>query len=221
MYESAVIDYEYDRIDIRLDSYSDNYSEYFKLNSLLIGLFSMEFIFKNNEPTESIGHWTRDKFSIFSKNQHIEVEYYNKKKESQNKYPCKARLEFRAKKLNIESPKDLLQLWFTRFDKLTRHFDKLQEKNNCNMLQYYPKWLEANYPKGENRNALTAFVREHQNLFFTKIQIENFCSLLGIANPQSRAKNIIQSAKIECISYNNIKTYINKIRESIIFYFNN
>ena len=34
-------DYEYDRIDIRLDSTEDNYLEYFKLNSLLIGLFTI------------------------------------------------------------------------------------------------------------------------------------------------------------------------------------
>ena len=100
-------DFSYSWIDFRLDSYEDNYLEYFKLNSLLTGLLTMKYRFKNNEPTESTGQRTRLKCRVYVKNQRIAVEYYDKKKESLDRFPCKARLEFRELRANSKTPEDV------------------------------------------------------------------------------------------------------------------
>ena len=220
MKEAGVSDYEYDRIDIRLDRYEDDYLEYFKLNSLLINLFAMEYRFKNNEPTESAGHRTRKKCSIFARNRTMGIEYYDKNKESEGKYPCKARLEFRAMRLEGKTPLEVVTLWFKRLDRVVRHYEKVQDSCNAELLKYYKDWVKSNCPKRKRNDMLLAFVRENKDCFYTAKQLENFCVMCGVRNPKSRAKNLKQSCNIEFFSQKDINTYISNIKGFIRLYMN-
>jgi hypothetical protein len=84
--KAGITDYQYNRIDIRFDSYIDNYREYFKLNSLFINLFMVvSTTFKNNEPTVSYGLRSRKKWSFFICNESMKIEYYDKKQEKVRK----------------------------------------------------------------------------------------------------------------------------------------
>ena len=208
-------DYSYSRIDFRLDSYEDNYLEYFKLNSLLTGLLTMKYRFKNNEPTESTGQRTRLKCSVYVKNQRIAVEYYDKKKESLDRFPCKARLEFRELRADGKTPEDVAHLWFARLDNLAGYYNVLQLRYNKSLFEHYQYWLEANKLTTSGSNFLTAFVRENQDAIFSIRQLEKFCEMCGVKNPASRAKNIKKTCNIECFSYNDIKSYINIIKVAI------
>lgn len=210
--------YKYDRLDIRLDSYEDNYHEYFKLNALLVGLFSMVYKFKNDEPVISLGQQTRLNHSVYVKNQLMGIEYYNKKKQSDNKYPCKARLEFRAFKLNGKCPIAVVKQWFKRCDRLENYFSQFLDKCNDSLLCHYEKWQAENQMQKSESVMLRYFVRENQDIIFTKTQLEEFLQLCGVYSPESRAKNIRKSCEIEMISWQDIRDYIAKIKESITHY---
>ena len=216
--QANVTDYEYDRVDIRLDSYEENYQDYFKLNSLLLGLFTMRYMFKNDEPTESAGQITRHKCGVYVKNQQISIDYYDKKKESENKYPCKARLEFRAMKLKGKTPKEVADLWFKRLNNALGYYKELQEKYNCGLYQYYLKWLKDNFPKSKGKDKLRYFVRENKDCFFTPQQLEAFCELCGVEKPTSRAKSLKRTCGIEFITYSDIKIYVQKIKNAITYF---
>ena len=217
--QTGLDEYSYSRIDIRLDSYEDNYSEYFKLNCLLLGLFSMIYKFKNDEPTVSAGLYTRDECGVYVKNQTIAIDYYNKKKESRDRYPCKARLEFRELRANGKTPEQIAACWYSRLDRLLVNFEALQTKCNKKLFTHYENWLAVNDADNTNRDLLTAFIRENKSVIFTKRQLEVFCKMCGVKSPESRAKNIKKTCGIECFSANNVQTYINIVKESIAKYF--
>lgn len=211
--------YKYSRIDIRLDSFKENYLDYYKLNGLLVGLFSMAYKFKNDEPTESAGQMTRFKCGLCIKNQSMTIDYYDKKKESQDRFPCKARLEFRALKLEAgNTPADVVNQWFKRFDKLDSYYELLQDKCNYRLYEYYLRWLEQNRSKKSERDMLTLFLRENQNTIYTMRQLEKFCRMCEVRNPASRAKNIKHTCGIEFFSLSDVRTYIDKIKKSITYY---
>jgi hypothetical protein len=215
MTKANVSDYSYDRIDFRFDSFEDTFLEYYKLNSLLLGLFTMEYRFRNNEPTESIGQITRSKHGISLKNRSMELVYYNKEIESEGKNICKARLELRAKLLKGLPPEAAARTWYKRLDKAERHFAELQKYYNSCLYKHYLKWLAECCPERKGKDMITAFVRENRNSFFTTRQLQEFCSLCGVENPQSRAKNLKQSCGIEFFSRKVIKAYILKLKKHL------
>lgn len=208
--------YEYDRLDIRLDSYEDNYLEYFKLNGLFIGLFTMVYRFRNDEPIISFGQQSRRNHSIYVKNQLMGIEYYDKKKQSDNKFPCKARLEFRALKLNGKRPEDVVKRWFKRCNKLENYFDQFTDKCNESLFRHYKAWLEKNQLSNGKSGLLMSFIRENQDIVYTTKQLEKFCRMCGVDTSESRAKNI--GKKIELISRRDIREYITMIKESVTQY---
>jgi hypothetical protein len=209
---------EYSRIDIRLDSYEKNYRNYFKLNSLFIALFAVAFKFKNDEPTVSSGLVTRNECGVYVKNHYMGIDYYDKHKESEGKFPCKARLEFRAMKLKGKSPEEVKDLWFKRFDKLPDCYEALQDKCNTGLFECYKDRIKQT-PKDSGQDILTAFIREHQASIFTARQLIKLCEMCGSKTPVSRAKNLKQTCSIEYISHADIRTYISKIKKFITEYF--
>jgi hypothetical protein len=215
MKKAGVSDYKYDRIDFRFDSYEDTFLEYYKLNSLLLGLFTMEYKFRNNEPTESVGQITRSKQGVGIKNQSMELVYYDKEKESNGKNPCKARLELRSKLLDGKQPTAAAALWFTRLDKAKRHFTELQKHYNASLYTHYLAWRKESCPENKNKDMITAFVRENRNCFFTKRQLQEFCAMCGVKSPKYRAKNLKQSCGLEFFSQKDVRTYIEKIKNCL------
>jgi hypothetical protein len=211
MKKANVSDYSYDRIDFRFDSYEDTFSQYFKLNSILLGLFTMKYAFRNNEPTESVGQITRSKYGVTIKNQSMELVYYDKEKESNGRNPCKARLEFRAKRLDGNLPPAIFRTWVKRLYKVESHYDELQKYYNECLHKHYLSWLEECCPERNGKDMITSFVRENRNSFFTNQQLQNFCAMCGVVNPESRAKNLKQSCSIEFFSRKDVRAYIKKL----------
>jgi hypothetical protein len=202
-------DREYSRIDIRVDCYEDRYLEYFKLNSLLTGLLSNKFTFRNNESTISMGQKTRFKNSVYLKGRLWDIEYYDKKKESQDKFPCKARLEFRLR-LNRQTRKaipDVVALLFDRLENLDTYYDECLENFNNHLYTHY-KWVEEHEPLKGRKDNVTPYVKENQDAFFSRKQIREFCKMCEIKNYEGRANDIVRRTGIELISRKNVREYI-------------
>ena len=211
-------EWQYSRIDVRLDSYENNYQEYFKLNALFIDLFTMAYIFKNGEATESMGHRSRSKCGVYIKNQNMSVDYYDKNKESRGKFPCKARLEFRMMKLNGKSPTDVIKVLFRRFENLDSYYHENIKECNKSLLRNY-KWTKKNRPLKDRNDILTPYIWENQDVFYNMKQLECFCKMCGVGNPAVRAKSIARkTCKIEFISKKNISDYIAIIKNFITQY---
>ena len=210
--------YKYDRIDIRLDSYDDNFLEFFKLNSLLIGLFSSAYKFKQGEPNATYGLLARRNHNVYVKNHYMEIEYYDKQKATGNRFDCKARLEFRAKKLNGKNPISVAELWRNRFEKLDVQYFNFLDSCNKSLYRHYERWLLQNQSPKTKSDMLLPFIRENQEIVFSTKQLELFCQMCGVKNPKSRAKNICNSCGIETVSLPNIREYIAKIENAITQY---
>jgi hypothetical protein len=210
-------DWKYNRVDIRLDSYDDNYQAYFKLNALLIGLLNMKCNFKGGEPVISTGLMTRLKCSVFVKNDQWAIEYYDKKKESQDRFPCKARLEFRMKRLSGKTPLEVMELLFRRLEKLDSYYKEWLEKLNKCLYAHYCATNEHLLTKIGKCN-VTAFVKKHEEVFYSRKQISDFCKMCGVEKFEGRANDIVRRTGMELISQKDIREYIASIKRLITEY---
>lgn len=114
-------DYTYYRTDIRLDSYEDNFKEYYKLNLLLINLFSILFHDPNGQAVSHQLTGSKEFTDISTQNQYWQVKYYNKKFQTNDTDPAKVRLEFRSlKSTNRDgyAPHKIKEKWFEKLDRL-------------------------------------------------------------------------------------------------------
>jgi len=207
-------DWQYSRVDVRLDCFEDNYQEYFKLNALLIDLLAIKYTVKNREATVSIGHRTRFKRGVYIKNQTFCVDYYDKGAECQHRFPCKARLEFRPMKLNGKSPTEVVKLLFNKLNKLDSFYEKCLIECNKGLYNNY-LWKNEHQPlKGKN-GILTPYIWENQDVVYNMKQLKKFCRMCGINNFEGRAKSIKRTCDIEIICQKEIKDYISMIVKSI------
>ena len=210
--------YEYSRIDIKLDCYEDDsYIKYYKLNTLFIDLLTMAYNFKNNEATESRGRRTRFPRGCYVKNQQWCVDYYDKGKESDYKFLCKSRLEFRMMKIAGKSPVDVVRLLFSRLNKLDTYYEKYLVKCNKDLYTHY-KWALNKLPLQGRKDILTSYVRENEDAFYSINQLEHFCKMCGVSNYKARAKSIARTCGIEFVSRKEIREYIAKIKKLITQY---
>ena len=214
--EVGLRNYEYSRVDIRLDCFEDNYLEYVKLNGLLLGLFSIAYKVINDDVTVNSGLRKRFVHGVYLKNQSMGIEYYDKKKQSQNKFPCKARLEFRAFKLKGKCPVDVMNTWNRRLGRLERYYDKFLDECNEDLYRYYEYWLKKNQLDNSAKSTLRCFIRENQGIVFTTKQLERFCLMCGWN--EGRGKRIHDTLHIEMISQSDIRRYISKIKKEIARY---
>lgn len=219
-------DYTYYRTDIRLDSYEDNFKAYYKLNQLLIHLFSLLFHDTNGQGTGHMLLLSKEFNDVSTKNQYWEVKYYNKKFQTNDTDPAKARLEFRSlRSTNSKgySPHEIKEMWFQKLDKLPGLYEELQ--NNCNLELHAAYQAYCNYnSKGQKKSDYaTGFLSNYNNsmTIFTRKQLREFLQMCGLSEKSaaSRAENLIDKVHIEFFSKLDIQRYIAKIKAAMDDYF--
>ena len=202
------------RIDFRFDSFDNNtYENLLKLNKVIILLLSQEC--KMGNRYQSIDPLTLDSLTIRAQSTDFEAENYNKAIQEPNG-DVKSRLELRSKKLNnsntAEHNKEIIALnkWLDKLDKaVTKYnFNKLQDLINVSILNKYQ--IEKDI-KGFK---LSSFIYKYQDSIFTSRQMANLYESMGSKNPKQQAKNYKVRHKIEYFSFNDLKIYVDKIKES-------
>lgn len=219
-------DYTYYRTDIRLDSYDDNFKEYYKINLLLINLFSILFHDPNGQAVSHQLTCSKTFTDISTKNQYWEVKYYDKKYQTNDADPAKARLEFRNLKTTAKdgyAPHEIKEKWFEKLDKLPSLYDELQQQCNMELYGAYRAYCNYNSKGQKKSDCATGFLSNYSNsmTIFTRKQLREFLQMCGLSETiaASRAENIIDRVHIEFFSKSDIERYISKIKCSMDDFF--
>ena len=214
------------RTDIRLDSYEDNFDEYYKLNLMLISLLSIEL---NDPNKQAIGHTlmhSKVLTDISTKNAYWELKYYNKKFQTNDTAKAKARLEFRYLKSpkNVEhEPHEIKEMWFKKLYNIINRYDELQIRCNQELLKAYQDFCSFSKDKKRKGDMLTNFFSAPKNSLsvFTRKQLTNFFELCGVEKSKidSRVDNLCSNKKIEFFSKEDLRKYIKMIKTSMDDFF--
>ncbi|NMA12755.1 MAG: hypothetical protein GX933_06200 [Chloroflexi bacterium] len=204
------------RIDLKIDfCEEDSYIRNFKLNKLICLLYShlhnLRNRYQSHDPLLLMSH------NIVAKNDYFEIEYYNKKLQSNGSSPVDARLEFRKKRLkrkNLQFEDIVRQTCNNLINDLIllpNYYKNFQ--SSCNEV-LIKKFFEENSPHHP-------FVKTYENNFFSIFQIIEFYRAIGLTNPKDSAYYFSKVHNFENITSNILRNYsgcliksINKFLES-------
>lgn len=208
--ELGLENWEYVRVDFRVDQSIDNYESLRKLNRLLITGLSILYGMDNRY--ESDDFLTEDKLTIRAGNERLQVENYNKSLQEPTN-PTKNRLELRTLRV-YEGGKDLYQLiedWKDRLQQVIDNFDMIQAECNKNLLNRYQT-------ETENRSIrkLSDFIWLHSSKIYCRPQMVKLLTAIGVRNPKTAANNYRSRLKgMEYFSKADLKAYVDDILESL------
>lgn len=224
--EIGIEEYAIKRIDMRFDSYdSDHYREYQKLNRYLISMLACAYETKNNYKTD--GLFSQRQISVAIKSDDFEIENYDREVKNQNTgnvtEQAKSRLEERSKRKDrstIWKVKDLEDIfcktWFRRWDKAYKCMNDVQRRYNEALAKIY---YEDKDKKPAVFKSVSEFLRRYQDCIFTKKQLIDLLTRIGVENPETAAKNFKNRSGIEFFSKSDIKYAVDQIKRSTLRYF--
>lgn len=210
--ELGLENWEYVRIDFRIDQTDDNYEELRKLNRLLITGLSV--LYGMNNRYESDDFLTEDKLTIRAGSDRLQVENYNKaQQEPMNS--TKNRLELRTLRVYEFGTKkdlyDLIEDWKERLQHVLDNLDSVQDECNRNLLNRYE--VET---KNRSIRKLSDFVWLHQGKIYCRKQLVKLLTAIGAKNPDKAANNFKSRTKgLEYFCKADLKTYVEKICQSL------
>lgn len=199
------------RVDFRVDNYSGNYTEFLKMNKIVIiilsDLLNLGQIWQSESP---INAQTK---TLRAQSKYYEVEYYDRYDKTQKEGVTRSRLELRTKQLNAKN-KDipaLINEWCANLKNIPEYYEKLQDRYNESLVKI---WEE------ERRTSPTAaifdFVKKYQENICTPAQLKKLLSAIGANNPRQLAYEYRYKADIEMISQNELKQYIRKVIKALV-----
>lgn len=226
VYNMGISDFTYYRTDIRLDSYQDDFKAYYKLNMLLINLLSILFNDHNHQAVSHMLTQSKGFCDVSTKNQYWEVKYYDKKFQTNDTDPAKARLEFRSlKSTNVDGyePHIIKEKWFEKLEKLPSLYCDLQRKCNLELYGAYKAYCNYNSKGSSRKDYATGFLSNYSNsmTIYTRRQLRDFLQMCGLSErtAESRAENIIDNIHIEFFSKADVERYVIKVKKAMNDFF--
>lgn len=231
--EVGVDDYNLMRVDLRLDSYdSDHYRLYSKLHKYLLSCLAVTYKVRNVYKTENL--FSNQLLSMAIKNDYIQCECYNREEKSKltenHEEKAKSRLEERTlskswrmiasknfaneTKSNLEvMEREFVTDWSNRWQKAiaTANVEAVWSKFNCELAKIYQEDKTA-YPV--KFRSLTDFLIQYQDCIFCHRQLVNLLVLIGVDNPESRARNHKKRYGIEYFSRSDLKKAVDEIKRA-------
>lgn len=208
--KSCLKDFTISRIDFRIDNYENEYTDFLKINKIVIILLSQKLglpqLWQSYSPLS-----LQDK-TIRSQGRCYEVEYYDRHDKTQKQGLTHSRLELRNKALNIKTKEipSLINGWCNALKTLTAGYEELQTSYNVKLLQLW---------KQENQNKATVnyfeFVKNYQENICTSKQLQELLLQMGAKTPKNLAYKYTHMANIEMISQKDLETYINKVIKTL------
>jgi len=212
-------DFTFRRSDFKLDSFVINdYDNFFKLNKLIVMLFTCIFTIKVKDRAETTDLFTNDRYSIFIKNDDVEIQFYDKVRESEGKNPATSRLEFRKKRMETKDLSTIGDYWCKQLSKLSSHYEELQQKINNELIAVY--WRDKNKYPVLFRSA-NEFIMQHQSSIFSHKQLTDLYQRMGYTSAAKRAKNYKYRYGLERFSKRDIDEIAKKYQTAVRFYFEN
>lgn len=200
------------RIDVRYDNHTDDYGDYFKINSFLLAIIAEQNKIRDSYESREIS--PSDIITIrIQKKYKFEVEYYNKVTEREHKGKenfenIKARLEFRRKQIeyslkDVDNIRPLIQdtmEWINSF--LT---ESLQEFETKQVTCFNNNLLQANFSK--SKRTITSFIVDNQRYVYTDKQLLNLIKGLNSKSPRKLKRKILENYEFETITENELEYY--------------
>lgn len=236
--ECGVSDYNLMRVDLRLDSYdSDHYRLYAKLHKYLLSCLAVTYKVRNVYKTENL--FSNQLLSMAIKSDYIQCECYNREEKSKltenHEEKAKSRLEERTlskswrriatKKIENEKKSKLEDIerefvtdWSNRWQKAiaTANVEAVWSKFNCELAKIYQEDKTA-YPV--KFRSLTDFLIQYQDCIFCHRQMVQLLEMIGIENPESRARNHKKRYGIEYFSKTDLKKAVAEIKRATCEFF--
>ena len=231
--ECCVTDYNLMRVDFRMDSYeSEHYRLYAKLHKYLLSCLAVTYKVKNVYKTENL--FSNQLLSMAVKNDYLQCECYNREEKSKltenHVEKAKSRLEERTlskswrmiatKKIENEKKSKLEDMerefvtdWSNRWQKAiaTANVEAVWSKFNCELAKIYQEDKTA-YPV--KFRSLTDFLIQYQDCIFCHRQMVQLLEMIGIENPESRARNHKKRYGIEYFSKSDLKKAVEEIKRA-------
>ena len=195
---------------------SEDYELFKKLNKLLICCIADAENIRNCYQTADL--WSNKSLSVAVKNDVIEAENYNKELQSQGTTETKNRLEFRSKRVKKTLDKEFQDKWFLRLDKAYERFEAVQERYNRELCRIWEADVEQP-EKERNFISVDAFLMTFRDCIFTRKQLVDLLSKMGVKNPQTKAKKFKDKHKVEFFSKKDLKEIIKALKEVARKYF--
>lgn len=231
--EVGVTDYNLMRVDFRMDSYeSEHYKAYAKLHKYLLSCLAVIYKVRNVYKTENL--FSNQLLSMAVKNDYLQCECYNREEKSKltenHVEKAKSRLEERtvskswrlieSKKIENKSESNLEDInrefvteWYKRWQKAvaTDNLKEVWSKYNCELARIYQ---EDNAAHPVRFRSLTDFLIQYQDCIFCHRQLVNLLELIGVDNPESRARNHKKRYGIEYFSRSDLKKAVEEIKRA-------
>lgn len=225
--------YHLQRADFRLDSYEPGfYEKFFKVTRYLLSGFDSAFILKNGYKAEDL--YSTKNLSLALKGVRLQLEYYDRNSKnvvtSNVTEPAQARLEFRSlpkiwggyrrKYPDTKEIKFIQQefqkAWRKRLEKAIEALEPAEYKFNQVLIA---RW-QAGQADKRYRNYID-FLRENQELIFTRRQAVGLLKEIGITNPKKAIDNFVDRYRPELFLKKEIFKVQREIQKSTRDYFRN
>lgn len=201
------------RIDLRFDSFKNNYESIQKLNKFLIMLVAHQENLTNCY--ESINPLLLEPLCVRTQGQYLEIDNYNKAAEEPEGNVIN-RLELRSKKLYTRKNNiDCLDV--VEFEKWLDRLEQAINKNNISMCQQ--KLNESlirrfSIERKTNNFTTNELLCKYQNSIFSCEQLEELYKHLGYKNPKRQVAAYRSRKGIEMITDNNLQDYVKLLKNS-------
>lgn len=215
--------YNIRRVDLRMDSYEDgDYQSRAKLYRLIISLLAMKYKVKNGYKTLDL--FTQRQKSIAIKNADFEAEHYDRNEKSRitGNITEKAKSRFEIRSIHHNDariwtvdiiPELFLVKWFVRLDKATSN------ENFAEVESQYNDALRKLYEDKECRIGINEFLRTYSDCIFTTRQGVELLDSIGAKNSRKVISNYKSRSGCEFFLKNELKNVIEKIKDSMMEYF--
>lgn len=215
------------RADMRFDSYDEeDYRKYQKLNRYLISMLALAYKVKNTYRTDDL--FSQQQISVAIKNSDFEIENYDREKKNEitgnTSEKAKSRLEERSKRHNTSNiwtvetlEKIFCKEWFKRWDKAINYRDEVHRKYNDNLVEIYFRDKDK---RPVVFSSVNEFLKRYQDCIFTKGQMIDLLTRIGVKNPETAAKNYKTRYGCEFFSKSDVLYAIDQIKKATTEYFN-
>lgn len=217
--ELKIYSFRWTRIDLSFNTKSNSYyNDYRKLNRLLIACFASMTSAKN--AYEAKDFWTCKTQSLVAKSENLEIEFYDKEKESGGKSPYYSRLELRSVRMRNGIEHEFLKLWMKRLDGMVFEFENVQARYNANLAQIYLKDLDKERKERKFIN-INSFLMMYRECIFTRNQLKDLLIMIGLEDKQAKTKiyNFSKNHSVEFFDRKDLEYIVKDIQVKIREYF--
>lgn len=212
-------EYTIKRCDLCFNSENqEDYLIYKKLHKLIIACIAETYQVKNTYQTFDL--WTYAPLSIAAKNSDIEIESYDKQRESNGKSTIASRMELRSKRLETQDLQfEFLARWYKRLTKSIQNYQAVQEHYNRELSKMFLEDLEKPRSARKYHN-MNAFLMQYSDCIFRRGQLIDLYVRLGVEDPKRAATNFKRSHRIEFFSQADLEFITDVIRRKAEVFFN-